>query len=474
MAASSAVCEIKSAAAPLHAGDIALPPRRISPGRRCSRPPAPAAHYAQTISFSEGDPLDEEVRDYQPRPPLPEVNRFRGRVGLEYSGIRDQSGANSSEYGLVLRADYTRIGGTYWNLNGYSRLLLNSTSSNTQTQTLNDLLNRTYHMALTYQNPQSAWTLGFGRFYLPWAASLETIDGGYVARRVAHRLTAGIFAGTTPDPTSWNYNPNRELAGGFLNLDGGSYEGFKYSSTAGVGQSRLSWSPERDFVFFENSLSWKRYFTVYQSLEVDRWHATTQQPTASGTSIGRAFVSLRFEPSKLISFDINENYFHDFPAFSAVLVGTGLLDKILFQGLSGGVHVALPYRASVYANVGRSKGTNDTSPSWNYMYGLIVPDIRRSGIRVDIHDSRFNSSFGKGDYQSLSLSRQISESLRLEVLAGRQNFVSTLTSQTRAIFVNGNLDWAFGSHYFAAGGFTVYRGQSQNYSQTIVTFGYRF
>jgi hypothetical protein len=339
---------------------------------------------------------------------------------------------------------------------------------------LNTLLNRTYHMALIYQNPQSAWTMGFGRFYLPWAASMETIDGGYVARRVAKHVTVGMFAGTTPDPTSWNYNPHREMAGSFANVEGGSYEGIKYSSTSGLGLSRLSWQPEREFVFFENSFSWKRYFSLFQNLEVDRWHATTQQPTATGTSLARSFVTFRFEPSRLVSFDINDNYFHDFPTFNALLVGTGLLDKILFQGLSGGVRLSLPYHASLYTNVGRSKGTNDPTPSWNYMYGLMVSDILNSGIRADLHYSRFNSSFGQGNYQSLSVSRQLNEALRLEVMAGRQNFTSSLTSQTHALFVNGTVDWVFGRHYFLNGGFTVYRGQSQNYDQSIVTFGYRF
>jgi len=473
VAASSAVCEIKSAARPLEAGDMAFLSSEDLQKAQMLKAAGTGNHYAQTISFTDGDPLDEEIRDYLPRPPLPEVNRLRGRIGFEYTGIGG-GGFNSSEYGLVLRADWTRIGGTYWNLRGYTRVLLDSGTSGSQPQTLNSLLNRTYHMVLTYQNPQSAWTMGFGRFYLPWAASLETIDGGYVARRVAKHATVGMFAGTTPDPTSWNYNPNREMAGSFVNFEGGSYEGLKYSSTTGLGLSRLSWQPERDFVFLENSFSWKRYFSVFQNLEVDRWHATTQQPAATGTSIARSFVTLRFEPSRLVSFDINDNYFHDFPTFNALLVGTGLLDKILFQGLSGGVRLSLPYHASLYTNIGRSKGTSDPTPSWNYMYGLMAPDILHSGIRGDVHYSRFDSSFGQGNYQSLSVSRQMNESLRLEAMAGRQNFTSTLTSQTRALFVNGTVDWVFGLHYFLNGGFTVYRGQSQNYNQTILTFGYRF
>jgi len=259
-----------------------------------------------------------------------------------------------------------------------------------------------------------------------------------------------------------------------VNTEGGSYEGFLYSSTVGVGLSRLSWRPERQFVFVENSFSWKRYFSLFENLEVDRWSPTTQQPTATGTGIARSFVTLRVEPSKLIAFDFNDNYFHDFPTFNALLVGTGLLDKILFQGLSGGVRVSLPYRATVYANVGRSKGTSDPNASWNYMYGLTLTELGHTGIRADGHYSRFDSAFGKGNYQSLSLSRQMSESLRLEVLGGRQNIVSTFTSQSRALFINGNLDWVFGRHYFLNGGATVYRGQSQNYLQTIVTMGYRF
>jgi len=476
VAEASAVCEVRTSSAPLQAGDMAALSSEDAQKSQLLRAAGSGNHYAQTISFTEGDPLDEEVRDYIPKPKLPEINRIRGQIGFEYTGIRDAggSGASSSEYGLVLRADMTRIGGSYWNLSGYTRLRLTNSTSGSQQPTLNDLLNRTYRMALTYQNPQSPWTLGFGRFYLPWASSLSTIDGGYVARRVAKGVTVGMFAGTSPDPTSWNYNPSREMAGTFVSFEGGSYEDLRYMSTTGVGVSRLSWKPEKEFLFLENTVSWKRYFSVSQSLELDRSHATTQQPTASGTGIGRSFATLRFEPYRFLAFDLNHNYFRDFPTFSPLLVGTGLLDKILFQGLSGGVRLTLPYRASVYVNLGRSKGNGDPNPSWNYLYGLAFSDILNTGIRADAHYSRFNSSYGQGNYQSLSFSRQINEYLRLELQGGRQNFVSALTSQTSARYINGSLNWMFSRHYFLGGGLTVYRGQSQNYNQILFTVGYRF
>jgi hypothetical protein len=476
VAETSAVCEIKSPGATPKPGDYAKLSSEDAQKSQILQKMGSGNHYAQTITFTGGDPVDEEAREYVPRPPLPEVNRFRGRLGFEYSGIVDQggSGATSNQLGLVLRADMTRIGGSYWNLNGYTRIQLSSTSTGASQTTLNDLLNRTYHVGLTYNNPQSNWILGFGRMYLPWAPSLSTIDGGYVARRIRKGVTVGMFAGTTPDPTSWNYSPNRQEAGAFLNFEGGSWEGFRYSSTAGFGVSRLSWHPESEFVFFENSFSWKRYFTVYHSLQADRSHPTTLQPTAAGTGVARSFLTVRFEPVKYISFDLNDNYFRSFPTFDPRLVGTGLLDKFLFQGVSGGARLSLPYHSSFYFTVGKSNGTGDPSGSWNQMYGFAMNDILHSGIRGDAHYSRFNSSFGTGDYQSVSLSRDLRESLRLSVLAGQQNFVSQLTSQTRARFANGNLDWNFAAHYFLSGGVTVYRGQTQNYEQVSFTLGYRF
>jgi hypothetical protein len=476
VADSSAVCEIRSPGAPPKPGDYAKLSSEDAQKSQILQKMGGGNHYAQTITFTGGDPVDEEAREYVPRPPLPEVNRFRGRIGFEYSGIVDQggSGATSSQVGLVLRADMTRIGGSYWNLNGYTRIQLSRTSTAASQTTLNDLLNRTYHVGLTYDNPQSKWIAGFGRMYLPWAPSLSTIDGGYLARRLSKRVTLGMFAGTTPDPTSWNYSPNRQEAGTFLNFEGGSWDGFKYGSTTGFGVSRLSWHPESEFVFFENSFSWKRYFSVYHSLQADRSHATTLQPTAAGTGVARSFLTIRFEPAKLISFDLNDNYFRSFPTFDPRLVGTGLLDKLLFQGVSGGVHLNLPYRSSLYVTVGKSSGTGDPIGSWNQMYGFAMNDILHSGIRADAHYSHFDSSFGKGDYQSVSLSRDLRESLRLSVQAGQQNFVSQLTNQTRARFANGSLDWNFAAHYFLSGGVTVYRAQTQNYDQVFFTLGYRF
>ncbi len=476
VAEGSSVCEVKSPHGELRVGDMAeLSPEDVQVVQAALAAPH-ARKFAQVVTFTEGDPLDEEARAKMEHPPLPEVNRLRGRIGFEFNAIRDRSGSGlfSSQEGLVFRADMTRIGGSYWNLTGYYRGRLNTTSGGTaETQTIYDLLNRTYHLTLYYDNPKSAWVAGFGRFYLPWAVSLDTIDGGYFGRRLGAHATLGIFAGSTPDPTSWNYNPNRQMAGTFVNYSGGNYQSVRYSATAGVALSRINWRPERQFAFFETSLFYKTFFSIYHNLEADDYRAP-QTPTQKGPGLSRSFLTLRIQPKKFLSFDFSHNYFQNVPTFDPRLIGTGLLDKLLFQGLSGGIRLDLPYRVSLYGSLGRSNLSGDVRRSLNEMYGVALGTIWRTGVRADARISRFDSSFGSGTYRALMLSRQMGETLRLDLQVGQQSYASTLAARNRSVFLNGNVDYAITRHYFLGGGATTYRGQVQNYDQIYINLGYRF
>jgi len=330
LAENSAVCEIKSRDMDFQVDDIAYLSDQDAETARMLNSSNSARKYAQVVSFTEGDPLEEELRAYVPRPPLPSVNRVRGFVAFEQSSILQHgtSPIQSLQEGIALRADITRIGGSYWNFTGYWRGRMTSASSTSQ-PTLLDLMNRTYYIGLFYDNPNSHYVIGVGRLLLPWASSLDTIDGAYVARRFGH-WTAGVFGGSTPDPTSWNYNQAREIAGAFANIETGSYEGLRYSGTAGLALTRLHWLAERQFAFFENTLIFKRQFSLYHDLEADQLVKGRLGSTESGAVVSRSFLTLRFQPRDFISFDLSHNYFRNVPTFDLRLLSTGLLDKMLF------------------------------------------------------------------------------------------------------------------------------------------------
>ena len=270
VADTSAVADIHVPRRPVKVGDLAYLSSGDAAALVQQRALSSTRQYPAVISFTEGDTLDEEAREEVPRPPLPSVNRARGRIGLDYEEIisHGTTSLTSSEVGMVFRGDITRIGGTYWNLSGYWRGRLTNTSAASQ-QTLQDLINHTYHLSMTYDNPNSTLVAGFGRLYLPWASSLDTIDGGYFGKRLSKGTTVGVFGGSTPDPTSWNYSPDRVIGGTFVNFEGGDFNTVHYSSTSGVGVSMLSWQLDRPFIFFEDSVSYGRRFAIYESAQLD-------------------------------------------------------------------------------------------------------------------------------------------------------------------------------------------------------------
>ncbi len=479
VADSSCAAEIIKSREDLVSGDIAYLDTQSIHARADKINAAESENYPVVVGFSYGDPMDEEIRasTVSEKGLAPIKNQMRGRIGFDFGNLSEPGGISSRQVGLMIEADMSRIEGTHWNFTGYWRGNLNTQNSGNSggvpPTTLNDLLNRTYHLGLYYQNPDSIITMGVGRLYVPYAPSLSTIDGGYFGRRITGHLTAGVFAGSTPDPTSWSYAPNQHIAGTFVNYEKGDFDHLRFDDTFGLAMTSIAWHVAREFAFAENTISLGRTFSFYNSLQIDKAR-TALSGTSYGTGLTQSFSSVRFQPIPLVTFDLNHNYLRNLPTFDPALISTGLLDQYLFQGLSGGVRLALPYRISISTDIGRSKNSTDTASSWNQMYGLTFGEIRNTGLSLDLRYTKFNSSFGHGDYQFVSLSRSFADRFHVQVQGGIQHLNSLLSSNSSSRFVSSTVDWTIGPRYFFEGLFSWNAGTSMNYQQMNFTFGYRF
>jgi hypothetical protein len=479
VAETSAVTDIHAPKRPVVVGDLAYLSSTDADALVQQRALSATRQYPAVISFTEGDTLDEEVRQEVPKPPLPSVNRARGRIGFDTieTVSHGTSSVTSSDVGIAFQGEITRIGGTHWNLSGYERAELTHESA-LAAQTLQETMNRTYHLNMIYDNPDSLLVAGFGRFYLPWAPSLDTIDGGYFGVKLSKGSTLGVFAGSTPDPASWDYNPSQAIIGNFINFEGGDYNGFHYSTTTGAGLQMIHWAANDPFLFFEDQLSYKRTFSIYESAQIDSPKGTytstgTVVTPAPGTGLGRNFFTFRVDPFSRLELDANYNYFREIPTFDPTLIGTGLLDKYLFQGFSAGGRLEIFNQVWVSTNLGRSSGTGDAKSSLNQMYGITFNRLPFLNLRADLHYSSFSSSYGTGNYSALSLSRQMNQRMNLQVLLGQQTFASPITANTNSKFVTGTVETTLGPHYYLQGNFTTNRGD-MNYDQVMLSFGYRF
>jgi hypothetical protein len=479
LADSSSVCEVISTTGEIKVGQLAfLTPNSVE-DRHLAENAREAANYPVTIGFTSGNPLDQELRGTKVENSDVEspLGVMRARVAFGYGDINESS-MNSTQLNMMIDAEMTHIGGSYWNFNGYWRGNYNTSSTSlagASTQTLTDLINRTYTIGFTYDSPYSPNTVGVGRLFLPWAPSLSTIDGGYYGRHLGDFFTVGVFGGSTPNPASWSYNPDQQIGGTFISMERGSFDGFHVFSTAGLAITSIDWRVARQFAFFENSFNWKRYITLYSSMQVD---APRTSPLPGGgsnpTGISQTYNSAHFHPIKLVTFGVNYNYFRALPTFDPQLIGTGLVDNYLFSGLSGDVRFDLPQHISLYAALGQSKASTDTKSSLNDAFGVAFGNLWRTGLSLDLHYSKFDSSFGSGEYESVSLSKNLTDRLRLQVLGGNQLFNSPLTSNTNAKFVNASLDWTIGRRYFLEGLYGWYDGNALSYNQWSTMIGYRW
>jgi hypothetical protein len=480
LADSSAVCDVVSVNGELKVGQLAfLTPNSVE-DRHLAENAREAEDYPITVSFTSGDPIEQELRSTKVENPTltePAVGTMRARFGFGY-GELSESGMNSTQMNAMIDADLTHIGGTYWNFAGYWRGNYNTSSSSLSggsTQTLTDLINRTYTVGFTYDSPYSPNTVGIGRLFLPWAPSLSTIDGGYYGRHLNDFVTVGVFGGSTPNPTSWSYNPDQQIGGTFVSMERGSFDSFHMISTAGIAVTSINWRVARQFAFFENNLNWKRYVSLYSSMQVDEARTSPLPGGGSNpTGISQTYNSIHVQPIKLVTFGVNYNYFRSLPTFDPRLIGTGLLNNYLFSGLSGDVRFDLPKHISLYAAVGKSKASSDTKNSLNDAFGITFGNLFHTGRNLDLHYSKFDSAFGSGEYESVSLSKSLTDKLTLQVLGGNQLFNSPLTANTNAKFVNATLDWTISRRYFAEGLYGWYSGNAMSYNQWSTLFGYRW
>ncbi len=374
---------------------------------------------------------------------------------------------------MSFQSDIRHILGTHWNLEGYWRGRINRHSQFLE-PTIEDSLNKTYTMQLYYDNPNSKWVAGAGRLYLPWAVSLDTVDGGYFGRKFPLRNTTGVFAGSTPDLSSWHYRPDQRIGGVFTNFEGGDYDRFHYSSTTGAALSSIKWKLDRPFLFFENEASYKGQLSAYHSLIFDSPQGVSTNGIRPGAGVSHSYFTLHYRPMSVVSFDLYHNFFRDVPTAVTSIVGTGLVDKLLFQGISAGTHVRPNRYFTLYTTLGASDKTGDAHRSLNEMFGATWNEVPRTGIRADFHYSKFDSNFGYGHYAVLSLSRQVTNRMFWNVQLGKQDVVSSHTLDCFSNFVDDSLDINVGRHSYLQSGYTYVKGDTMDYRQWYMSWGYRF
>jgi hypothetical protein len=257
------------------------------------------------------------------------------------------------------------------------------------------------------------------------------------------------------------------------NFEGVDYDGFHFSSTTGAALTSIQWKLDRPFIFFENEFSYEGKVSAYHSLIVDSPQGVSTNGIRPGAGVSHSYFTLHYQPQSAVSFDLYHNFFRDVPTAVTTIVGTGLVDKLLFQGISVGTHVRPSRYFTLYTTLGASDKTGDAHRSMNEMFGATWNEIARTGLRADFHYSKFDSNFGSGHYEVLSLSRQLTNRMFWNVQLGKQDVESSHTLDCFSNFVDDSFDINLGRHSYLQSGYTYVEGDTMNYRQWYMSWGYR-
>jgi hypothetical protein len=157
------------------------------------------------------------------------------------------------------------------------------------------------------------------------------------------------------------------------------------------------------------------------------------------------------------------------------MISTGLVDKLLYQGLSFGVRVEPIRHIQLYSTLGHAEKSGDSRKTLNQMYGVTWTEIGHTGIRADLHYSKFASPYAAGDYKILTLSRNLGDRVQWDTQFGEQNLISSWTANTgRSLFFDTSFDTNLTRHTFFQTGYTISRGTQLSYDQWYMSLGYRF
>lgn len=381
----SAACQRIDSTLPVVVGDsvVALHPRAAADEASLTQTNPPKVTRSVTPSWRERRKAS---------------NRFRGYVSLQGQWQRDLTASGSSWYqpGFSARFVVENIAGT-----GATFRFRHLSRWSYRDYSLNGLIdeqewtNRLTEFALVYAKPDSPLEIGVGRVISPYIRGIGYIDGGYlVAKRGVH-YRVGFAAGAEPDATDSSFDPDTRKIGFFISRDAGVYEGHRLSTTVALSASYYRDLVSREFVYLQNTYSYARRFTLYQSVEVDVNRQWRLQASSGRLSFSNFYLTSNVRLTRAIRIDMAVDARKNIRSFNTMNTPDSLFDDTLSQGMNGGVTFLL----GANATLGARTGIRRREASEDVLFSSVNLNLRhfiRPGYNVSARLSRSKNEFTTG------------------------------------------------------------------------------
>lgn len=428
-----AVCAIESASVALAVGDEV----RFTPRAAAAEPPSPAPPIAAPEPES-GAPEEPYLRSLG----------LRGRIGVRYLGVFDQSGfgGDVSQPSADVRVDGLRVAGSPFDVHVDVRARRTSQVVASGAE-YNDAEARIYRLNVLAYAMSDRLRITAGRQFSSALASVSTFDGMQIEYD-RERFGGGVFAGTQPEPVDYGFSTDIQEYGAFLRARSAPRSTLRWEAVAaGIG-SYEDGEINREYVALLGRLMSRTVsMTLLQQIDVFRgWREEAEQQSTGWTS---TFATARLRATEQIDLDAGYDNRRDVRVYHDFVSPETQFDDSYRQGLWGGASIrfARRYRAGA---VVRSSSGGSAGEAISYTLTASASDLTEAHVDVRLRSTRYDNERSDGWMMSLSGSWSSGQRWTVAPFAGLRSDhgKSIATPDVDSYWVGADLDVAIHSGWY--------------------------
>lgn len=382
-----ASCAVESTSAPLVVGDeiqfvrverpVDVPPA-VVPGA-----PALAAQI---------DESDAPVA--KPHESWARSMGIKGRVGVQYLGVFDQSGygGDITRPSFDVRLEGTRVGGSAFDIevDARARHTYQVIADGTE---YNDAEARVYRLNAAWRSQGDRVRVAVGRQFSSALSTISTFDG-VVAEFDGVRYSAGAFAGTQPTPVDYAWSLDVQEYGVFVRARSAPRASLRWEGVlAGVG-SYQDGHINREYVpVLGRLMSRTVSLTLLQEIDIYRgWRENVEGDQYGFTS---TFASARWRVTKAVDLDAGYDNRRNVLLYDDYLSPETAFDAAYREGVWGGASWNVAERYRFGATVRNSSG-GSAGDAASYTLTASANRLSPANLNLRIRTTRYDNERSDG------------------------------------------------------------------------------
>lgn len=394
---------------------------------------------------------------------------LRGRVGAQVLSLSSPGGGDYTQPALSLRLDGTNLGGSGVDAHVDMRTRRTFRTVNQVSSTRD--LTRIYRMALSRYNHSGHLRLAVGRQSSTDLASISIFDG-FLMEYSKGSMRAGAFAGWQPDDT-FGFSTNIMEMGAFAGLQKRTGPTRTTAATGWV-TSLHNGHANRDYVFLRLMRAGPK-MQVFAHQEIDFRRSWDSENQKDAISLSNTLLSVRYSAASWLTLRSGFNSRKNVRLYRDRETPETEFDDRYRRGINAGAEVAATPLWK-FGLTGRTRLGETGNGSRSLTATVRCTELGKSGLGGSLRSTWFSTDTLTGNFQSATVSRDLSRRLRLEVHGGlrREHSSSLLQAMDRTAWYGADMSLGLSRGMFFLLNLDRTEGDTEKSTQAFSSLSYRF